>query len=564
MRKDASGWRVRFSEEEARQLRAAGIWRGRTIVDDATEAAAAVPAQICLRDGARAISYRDILREAQALAAGLAELGLRPGQVLSFQLPNWIEAAVVNIAAALLGLVVNPIVPIYRDKEVAEILADCGARVLFVPTVWRNFDHAAMAARVRANTPGLEFIVQVRAEAPVAGLMRYEDLLRPAGHRLPSVNQDADAIKFVMYTSGTTGRAKGVLHTHNTLARALAGCMAFWQIGAGQVILMPSPVSHVTGYLWGLEAPFSWRTPTILMDRWDAAQAVDLIDHFGVALTVSATPFLSELLDAAARRQTGLPSLRIFACGGASVPGDLIRRANQCLSHGRAFRVYGATEVLMIGKGFVDAGTEEQAADTDGKMSGYEVLFVDDAGQPVPDGDEGEIIARGPAQAVGYVDREETARSFDARGYFHTGDLGYRTADGAVVITGRKKDLIIRGGENISAREIEDILLRHPAIADVAVVAMPHARLGETVCACVVPRDEPPTLTELIAHLNHVGIARQKLPERLQLFKEFPMTPAGKIKKDILRALVASQVRDEQTSSPTTAAAVKASHEHPT
>ena len=550
MRRDASGWGVRFSDEEARQLRAAGVWRGRTIVDDANEAAAAVPDQICLRDGARAISYRDILLEAQALAVGLAERGLLPGQVVAFQLPNWIEAAVVNIAAAMLGLVVNPIVPIYRDKEVAEILADCGARVLFVPTLWRNFDHAAMAARLRAATPGLDFIVFVRATPADTQLLRYEDLLRPTGRPLPELVQDADAIKFVMYTSGTTGRAKGVLHTHNTLARALAGCMEFWQIGVGSAILMPSPVSHVTGYLWGLESPFSWRTPTILMDRWDADEAAELIDRFDVALTVSATPFLSELLDAAASRQTRLPSLRIFACGGAAVPADLIRRANAYLSHGRAFRVYGATEVLMIGKGFVDTGTEELAAETDGKIIGYDVLFVDETGVPVPDGIEGEIIARGPAQSVGYVDSAETARSFDAQGYFHTGDLGYRTSDGAVVITGRKKDLIIRGGENISAREVEDILLRHPKIAAVAVVAMPHARLGETVCACVVAGSDQPTLDELLAYLNQVGIARQKLPERLEIFQEFPMTPAGKIKKDILRALVAAKLRDEQARAP--------------
>ncbi len=551
MRKDASGWSVRFSDEEARQLRAAGVWRGRTIVDDATEAADAVPDQICLRDGARAISYRDILLEAQALAAGLAERGLRPGQVVAFQLPNWIEAAVVNIAAAMLGLVVNPIVPIYRDKEVAEILTDCGARVLFVPTVWRNYDHAAMAERVRASTPGLAFIVHVRAGAAAANLLRYEDLLRPAGQPSPMVAQDADAIKFVMYTSGTTGRAKGVLHTHNTLARALAGCMEFWRIGAGSAILMPSPVCHVTGYLWGLESPFSWRTPAILMDHWDATQATELIDRFDVALTVSATPFLSELLAAAASRQTRLPSLRIFACGGAAVPADLIRRANDYLSHGRAFRVYGATEVPMIGKGFVDSGSAELAAETDGKISDYDVLVVDDAAVPAPDGTEGEIIARGPAQSVGYVDQAETARSFDARGYFHTGDLGYRTSDGAVVITGRKKDLIIRGGENISAREVEDILLRHPKIAEVAVVAMPHARLGETVCACVVAGSEVPTLDEILAYLDQIGIARQKLPERLEIFKEFPMTAAGKIKKDILRAVVAGKLRDEQTRAPT-------------
>ena len=552
MRKDASQWSVRFSQDEARQLRCAGIWRDRTLVDDAIDAAAAMPQQVCLRDGVRAITYRDILLEAQALAAGLADLGLRPGQVVAFQLPNWIEAAVVNIAAAMLGLVVNPIVPIYRDKEVAEILGDCGARVLFVPTVWRHFDHAAMADRVRRATPTLEFIVQVRAEATAEAShvhqLRYEQLLRPPQATPPQLAQDPDAIKFVMYTSGTTGRAKGVLHTHNTLARALTGCMEFWQIGRGSTILMPSPVSHVTGYLWGLEAPFSWRTPTILMDRWDAARAAELIDQFDVALTVSATPFLSELLDAAAVRKTRLPSLRIFACGGAAVPADLIRRANQYLSHGRAFRVYGATEVLMIGKGFVDGGTENLAAETDGQINDYDVLFIDDTGQPVPDGVEGEIIARGPAQAVGYIDPSESAKSFDAQGYFHTGDLGYRTAEGAIVITGRKKDLIIRGGENISPREIEDLLLRHPAIAEVAVVAMPHARLGETVCACVVARTVAPTLPELTAHLEQIGIARQKLPERLDVFEHFPMTPAGKIKKDALRAMVLERLRDEQTS----------------
>ena len=552
MRKDASGWSVRFSEAQAQRFRAAGIWRGRTIADDAIDAAAAAPDHICIRDGTRAISYGDILLEAQCLAAGLAERGLRPGQVVAFQLPNWVEAAVVNIAAALLGLVVNPIVPIYRDKEVAEIVGDCRARVLFVPTLWRNFDHAAMAERVRAATPGLEFIVHVRSQAHRAGALRYEALLRSTGQAPSAYVQDADAIKFVMYTSGTTGRAKGVLHTHNTLARALAGCMEFWRIGAGSLILMPSPVSHVTGYLWGLEAPFSWRTPAILMDRWDAAQAVELIDRLKVALTVSATPFLSELLDAATARQTDLPSLRIFACGGASVPSDLIRRANQYLSRGRAFRVYGTTEVLMIGKGFVDDGTEALAAETDGRISDYDVLFVDDAGHPVPDGTQGEIIARGAAQSVGYVDRAETGKSFDAQGYFHTGDLGFRTAQGALVITGRKKDLIIRGGENISAREIEDLLLRHPAIVGVAVVAMPHARLGETVCACLLASKDPPTLAEIVTYLEQAGIARQKLPERLEIFSEFPMTPAGKIKKDTLRAIVAGHLRDEQTAARTT------------
>lgn len=548
MRVDASGWVVGFDDEQAKRLEAAGIWRGRTIYDDAREAAAATPDRICLQDGTREISYQGILLEAQMLAAVLAAHGLRPGQVVSFQLPNWIEAAVVNIACAMLGLVVNPIVPIYRDKEVAEILADSKAKVLFVPSVWRGFDHAAMAERVRAATPSLELVIRVRAPDDALPTPRYEDLLRGAPEAAPApiCAQDANAVKFVMYTSGTTGRAKGVLHTHNTLARALTGCMEFWRIGAGDPILMPSPVSHVTGYLWGLEAPFSWGAPAILMDRWDAGKAVDLIDAQGIALTVSATPFLSELLDAAALRQTRLPSLRIFACGGAAVPPDLIRRANHLFERGRAFRVYGATEVLMIGKGFIDDGTEALAAETDGKIIDFELRFTDDAGHLVPDGTQGEIIARGPAQAVGYVDPEETARSFDAQGFFHTGDLGLRTPEGAIVITGRKKDLIIRGGENISAKEIEDILQRHSSVVESAVVAMPHLRLGETVCACVIARGAAPTLAALVVHLEQTGIARQKLPERLELFEDFPRTAAGKVKKDILREIVARHLRDEQ------------------
>lgn len=551
MRMDASGWSVGFTDAQARRLEANGVWRGRTIADDARDAAAETPDMVCLCDGMREATYREVLAEAQALAAGLAARGLRPGQVVAFQLPNWIEAAVVNIASALLGLVVNPIVPIYREKEVAEIVSDCGAKVLFVPAVWRNFDHAAMAERVRSTTPGLEFVVLVRATKDAPHALHYEDLRSHAhGEPLPH-RQDANAVKFVMYTSGTTGRAKGVLHTHNTLARALAGCMEFWRIGGGDKILMPSPVSHITGYLWGLEAPFSWRTPAILMDRWDAGLAVDLIDGHGVALAVSATPFLTELLAAAAARDTHLPSLRIFACGGASVPPDLIRRANAFLSQGRAFRVYGATEVLMIGKGFVEHGTEALAADTDGMVNDYEVQFIDEKGRPVPDGTQGEIIARGPAQSVGYVDRAETAKSFDTEGFFHTGDLGFRTPEGAVVITGRMKDLIIRGGENISAREIEILLLRHPSIADIAVVAMPHARLGETVCACVVARGAAPRLAQLVDFLAQAGIASQKLPERLELFSEFPMTPAGKIKKDTLRAIVANHLRDEQSARST-------------
>ena len=548
MRRDISGWSVLFDGTAASTYRQTGAWLDRTIADDAIALATSDPDRICLRDDRRAATSADIVREAGALAAGLSQLGLEPGQVISFQLPNWIEAAVINIAAAALGLVVNPIVTIYRDKETEDILRDCGARVLFVPATWRKFDHLAMANRLRASLPALEHIVAVRSDTPNAATLLYENLL--ATHPLRDwKQQDPDAVKFVMYTSGTTGRAKGVLHSHNSLSNALRGCMSFWRIANGEVILMPSPVTHVTGYLWGLEAPFVCGSPSVLMDRWDPREAVDLIDAHDVALTVSATPFLVELLDAAKAAGSRLPSLKAFGCGGASVPPDLVRRAHDNFANGSAFRVYGTTEVPMLGRGFPDTADKENAAETDGKIMGFEVRFVGDDGSDVPDQTEGEIIARGPARFLGYVDTAETANSVDANGYFHTGDLGRRTADGAIVITGRKKDLINRGGEKLAAREIEEILQRHPGILEVAAVAMPHRRLGETVCVFVIARGQPPTLADLVGLLESAGVARQKFPERLELAEDFPRTPAGKVRKDRLRTIIADRLRAEAMAS---------------
>jgi non-ribosomal peptide synthetase component E (peptide arylation enzyme) len=547
--KDISGLNVRLDPAKMQAYRAAGVWRNRTIAEDARRRASIEPNRVCLRDAHRSVTYAQVLQEAEGLAAGLWQLGLRPGDVISFQLPNWIEAAVVDLAASLLGLIVNPIVPIYREFETTSIVRNCQAKVLFVPDVLRRFDHLQMAIGIREACPALEHIVVVKPTVrAVNGVLEYESLSRtdPAGMPWPTVAPES--VKFVLYTSGTTGAAKGVLHTHETIGRVLCGCMEFWAIAATDSILMPSPVTHITGYLWGLEAPFIWGSPTVLMERWNADEAVDLIDTHGLAMTVSATTFLQELLDAAARKNSNLASLKVFGCGGASVPPALIRRAGAVLKSCRAFRVYGATEVPMIGRGCVDPGDVDTAADTDGMIVDFDVRFVDERGAQVADGAEGEILAAGPAQCVGYVDVEATRASFDEEGYFHTGDLGFRTSRGAIVITGRKKDLIIRGGENISAKEIEDVLIGHPAVREVAIVSMPHARLGEAVCAFVIPGDRLPTLTDLLGYLEEVGLARQKFPERLELVDEMPRTPAGKIKKDVLRGIAATLVAESTPS----------------
>jgi acyl-CoA synthetase (AMP-forming)/AMP-acid ligase II len=541
--RDASGWEVRLDAARIQALRSAGVWRNRTIGHDARYRAEVDPNRVCMQDAHRSVTFRQTLEEAEALAGSLWSLGLRPGDVISFQLPNWIEAAIINLTAALLGLISNPIVPIYRETETTAIIRDCGAKALFVPDVLRRFDHLAMAERIRANAPSLQHVVVVKPSAqPGPRVLKYNSLVSEAEGATPWPAVAPDAVKFVLYTSGTTGVAKGVLHTHETIGRALHGCMEFWGIAPTDSILMPSPVTHVTGYLWGLESPFFWGCPILLMERWNADEAVAKIDESAVAMTVSATTFLQELLDSAERAGSHLPSLKVFACGGASVPPSLIRRANSWFARGRAFRVYGATEVPMIGRGWTDPANAAPAADTDGKIVDFEVRFVDQEGRVVAEGQEGEIVARGPAQCVGYVDKQATAAAFDSEGFFRTGDLGYRTAEGAVVITGRKKDLIIRGGENISAKEIEDILINHPSIREVSIVAMPHVRLGEAVCAYVIPAAGALTLADIVAYLEGAGIARQKFPERLELVSELPRTAAGKVKKDILRTRIAAIV----------------------
>lgn len=490
-------------------------------------------------------TYAALLMDAEALAVGLWDLGLRPGDVISFQLPNWMEAVLVDMAASLLGLVCNPIVPIYRGAEVGLILADCKSRLIFIPDSYRGFDYTAMLEGLRPALPDLRHVVHVRAgnrPLTLEGLMQAG-----RGRRIDWPNVPADTLKLMMYTSGTTGRPKAVMHDHRSIARVSHIFMGYWGLKPGDLMLMPSPVTHITGYSNGIELPFTEGTRTLFMERWNADEAVSLIDRHGVNITIGATPFLQELLEAAERAGSRLPSLKIFACGGAAVPPDLIRRANALFERGRAFRVYGSTEAPLITQGCMGADELEMAAITDGKVIDYDIRIVDEAGQPLGRGQDGEILVRGPSLFMGYADEAQTREAMDTDGYFRTGDIGHLTPAGAIVITGRKKDLIIRGGENLSAKDIEDVLHQHPAVQEVAAVSMPHARLGETVCVYVVPQPgAAPDLDSITRHVAAAGLARQKFPERVELVPDLPRTASGKVRKDILRQRIAAQIAAEQ------------------
>ena len=526
-----------LNEETVARYRREGLWAGRTLIDDACELAATGGSAPVFLGETCATDYASLLADAHALAAALWERGLRPGDVIAFQLPNWIETAVINLAACRLGLVCNPLMPIYRDAELAFMLNDSRTRAAFVPSSFRGFDFDEMYARLRPELAHRPTVITVRGTGDAGE--RYEDLLAAGQGRAVTWPQVSPSdTKLLLYTSGTTGRPKAVLHSHETLARAVKLSATHWGIAPGDVVLMPSPVTHATGYASALELPFLQGTRTVLMERWDAAEAVALIERYNIAATIGATPFLKELTAAARASGSRLPSLRVFACGGAAVPPEVIYEANRVFARQPAFRAYGSSEVPYVALGRPGGASADEATTTDGQVIDYDVRVRDDEGRNLAPGQAGEIVARGPALFLGYANAGDTDDCFTADGYFRTGDIGVLTAARWLTITGRKKDLIIRGGENISAKEIEDVLHRHPQIAEAAVVSMPHERLGEGVFAFVITRDGAALdFDALVAHLRTSGLARQKHPERMTIVTQFPRTASGKIRKDILRQM---------------------------
>ncbi len=546
MRDDVSGWKTRLTDELIAENTASGVWRNLTLADQLDDVLARNPDKVLFIEGKRSVTVSEIARQARALASALQGRGLVAGDVVSFELPNWPETVAIDLACAMLGLVCNPIIPIYRDAEVTYILRDAGTKAFFIPTTFRKFDYADMVARHRAELPDLEHVITVRGSAE--GADTFDDLLAEGdldGFSRPDV--DPNAVKLIMYTSGTTGRPKGVLHSHNTIDTEIQAISNFLSLDDSDVILMPSPVSHITGYLYGIQMPFTLNAPAVFMETWNAEAAGDLIDEYGVTFTIAATVFLQELTDFARRNERPFPSLRFFPSGGAPVPPEVIYNAHSAFERCVCSRVYGSTEAPTVTLGVNSRDEEKLGATTEGLIVGHEVKIVDPAdGRELGVGEEGEILSRGPEMCLGYAADDHNAEAFEADGFFHTGDLAMMTEDGALVITGRSKDLIIRGGENISPREIEDALHEHPAIHEAAVVAMPHPRMGETGCAFVVLEDGATlSFEDMVTFLDRTGMAKQKYPERLEIIEAFPRTAAGKIRKNMLRDQIAAKVGDE-------------------
>jgi acyl-CoA synthetase (AMP-forming)/AMP-acid ligase II len=534
MRTDIGGWRVRWDDDKAARFTAQGRWTNKTIADYAADLLERDPRRVVLTEGDQGFTVAMLHDEADTLARALVGKGLRPGDTISFQLPNWKEAAIINLAAAMAGLIVHPIIPIYRDAEVRFMLEDCRSKLVFLPRSFRGFDYVEMADRIIESLGRPLDVVVVRGDPGTH--IPYENLLASARADVELQRAHPDAVKLIMYTSGTTGRAKGVLHSHNSLQAETLARREHLGLTAADVFFNPSPVTHVTGYLYSLVLPWLVGLKTVMMDIWEPQAGFDLMRLHGCTGTLAATIFLQQLVEIAKREREPLPALRFFLCGGAQVPPELILEAARIFPNCIPSRIYGSTEVPCVTAGVNDRADLARGATTDGEVLYAEVRIVDPAdGTPVAKGEDGEVVARAPQMLLGYVREADNDEAFDGQGFFRTGDLG-RLVDGRfLVITGRKKDIIIRAGENISPKEVEDILLRHPAIRDVAIVGMPDERTGEAACAFVIANGPAPDLAETRRFLAGAGIAVQKFPERIEIVDDFPRTAVGKVRKDLLR-----------------------------
>jgi acyl-CoA synthetase (AMP-forming)/AMP-acid ligase II len=444
-----------------------------------------------------------------------------PGSVVSFMLPNWHEAAVIYLAATLAGMVVNPVLPSLRDRELQFILSDADSRVIFIPADFGEHDYVAMLDRVTSDMASPPEVVVLRGDA--GRHTPYATLFTESGATgLPVLN--ADAVRMILYTSGTTGRPKGVLHTHNSIHALISQIGDHWLVDGGDVFLVPSPIAHIGGSIYAFECPLLLGTTAVLMERWDADAAVRLMTTERCTHLAGATPFLVGLLTAAERAENRLPDLKVVICGGASVPPSLIRSAAAYFGRTAVSRVYGSTEVPVTTVGAL--GDVEHAAETDGRAGIANIKLVD-----------GEIRTRGPQMLVGYLHPEDETGAFDDEGFFRTGDLARWVDNEYLVVTGRAKDIIIRNGENISPKEVEDILVGHPGIEEIAVVGLPDERTGERACAVIVGGDHPaPDMDGLRELLEANGVAKFKIPEQVVIWDALPKNDAGKVLKHQIRA----------------------------
>lgn len=531
--------------EVAARYRAAGYWRDRTLDQYLSWCARELGDRVAVVDRGERVTFAALERQARRLAAVLTGLGVEPGDVVSFQLPNRLEAVVTFHATMVAGAVANPIVPIYRGHELRHILAQARTKVAVIPGTLRGFDFVDLYRRMRADLPDLGELIVVGDCEPQERERRWADVMDAApasddAYAAPEL--DPDDVALLLYTSGTTGVSKGALHSHNTLLFQAHLLTDWFSLDERDVFLCVSPVTHVTGLLHGVVLPFVTGARVVLQEIWNADAALAEIENEAVSYLMLSTPFLQALTSSPRLQATAVSSLRYVMCGGADMPVALMETAASRLCPG-VVRVYGATEgPTPTCTNRWDPPAKRVA--TDGRWTpSYEGMVVDERENPVPPGTIGQVLWRGASTFLGYLDPDLNAAAFTPEGWFRTGDLGVVDEDGYLTIVGRLKDIIIRSGEKISAYEVEQLLFEHPAVREVAVVAKPDPVTGEKACAWVVLQDgQGLDLPEVEEFLVRREVAKQKIPEDLVLVDALPKTASGKVQKAVLRQWAAERI----------------------
>ncbi len=526
-------------------FREAGYWLDRTVDQLLDEAIARTPDKISIiadradREPALRLTYRELGNLVDRASGSLRLLGVGPRDVVTVQLPNWWEFVVTSLACSKIGAVFNPVMPILRERELLYVLNFCKSKVFIVPSVYRGFDYAAMAEGMRGELPYLKHLIVVDGTGD-SGFERAVLSGGPGGEAVrstePSSALGPDDMSVVMFTSGTTGEPKGVIHTSNSLVGCTKALAQRFGLHDQEVLLVASPVAHMTGYAAVVLLSIYLGGTMVLQDVWEPKRGVALMVREGVTYTAASTPFLNDICDVVAAGAARPASLRSFLCAGATIPPVLIERAAREVGI-HACSLWGMTESLASTL-TEPSRAAEKSPTTDGRpLEGMEVRIVDFEGKPVPTGQSGRLLVRGCQMFTGYYKRPELP-TFDAQGWFDSGDLAYMDDEGYIRISGRVKDVLIRGGENVPVVEIENLLYKHPAVAAVAVVGYPDARLGERGCAFIVPKaGSTIDLAAMQAYLAECKMAKQFWPERVELVADLPRTASGKIQKFKLKEI---------------------------
>jgi cyclohexanecarboxylate-CoA ligase len=462
------------------------------------------------------------------------------------QLPNWTEFAVISVALSRLGAIMVPIMPIYRHDDVRFVLETAGITAAFTPGEFRGFDHTAMFLDLAGTGTALRTVIAVRSDPAPAGALGYADVLAAPGEPVPEAATGPDDPFVIVFSSGTTSRPKGCLHTFNTYCAGARLLGRSWRYTADDVQFGPSPVTHTTGLVTSILMPLIHGAGSHLMEIWEPREGLERIAKFRCTASVTATTFLQMLVGVYHPDQHDASSMRFWTAAGAPIPGSFVEAARRALPSMQVLSLYGRTENLVTTLCTVD-DDPERSVTSDGKAAyRQEVRIIGADGTELPTGEEGDIAYRGAMNLLEYIGQPEaTAQMFTPDGFSRSGDLGVMDADGYVRVTGRLKDIVIRGGLNISVRQVEDLLTGHPAVAAVAAVGMPDAVLGERVCCYLVPAAgaEPLTVEQMRDYLVGAGLAIQKVPERIEVVDALPMTATGKIQKNLLREDIAGKLR---------------------